>query len=64
MSAECGHAESQYGLGFMLTLGEGAEKDIGKGVWWMEQAVKKGDRYAARVLSDIYRKGLFGVETG
>ena len=61
-AAESGHAESQYDLGFMLILGEGTGKDIAKGIWWMEQAVKDGDRYAARVLSDIYREGLFGVE--
>ena len=61
-AAESEHAESQYDLGWMLILGEGTEKDIAKGVWWMEQAVRNGDTYAARVLSDIYRKGLFGIE--
>ena len=62
-AAVSGHAESQYDLGFMLILGEGTEKDITTGIWWMEQAVKNGDRHAARVLSDIYREGLFGVDS-
>ena len=61
-AAEAGHRMSQYDLGFMLIQGEGAEKDIEKGLWWIEQAAEGGETYAARVLSDIYEKGLFGVE--
>ncbi len=61
MAAQAGHAMSQYDLGFMLILGEGTEKDIEKGLWWMEQAANTGEAYASRVLSDIYQKGLFGV---
>jgi TPR repeat protein len=53
---------SQYDLAFMLLLGEGTEKDVDKGVWWMEQAVKNGEICAARVLSDIYERGMFGIE--
>ena len=60
-AAESGHAMSQYDLGFMLCLGEGAEKDVAKGLWWLEQAVANGDPYAARVLSDVHAKGMFGV---
>lgn len=61
-AAERGHAQSQYDLGFMLVLGEGTEKDVAKGLWWMEQAVANGWEYAALLLSDVYGKGLFGVE--
>ena len=61
-AAEAGHALSQYDLGFMLILGEGTEKDVAKGLWWMEQAVKNGHEFSARVLSDFYRKGAYGVE--
>jgi uncharacterized protein len=61
-AAESGHAMSQYDLAFMLLLGEGTETDTQKGLWWMEQAVKNGHEYAASVLTDIYRDGLFGVE--
>jgi TPR repeat protein len=62
-AAESGHALSQYDLGFMLCLGEGAEKDVPKGLWWLEQAVTNGESYAARLLSDVYAKGMFGVTT-
>ena len=61
-AAESGHALSQYDLGFMLCLGEGTEKDVAKGLWWIEQAVGNGEAYAARLLSDVYAKEMFGVE--
>lgn len=62
-AAEAGHAESQYDLGFMLLLGEGTEKDVEMGLRWMKKAVAGGSVYAAKVLSDIYEKGLYGVGT-
>jgi TPR repeat protein len=61
-AAEQGHALSQYDLGFMLLLGEGTKKDVAKGLWWMEQAVANGWEDAARLLSDVYTRGLFDVE--
>lgn len=62
-AAEGGHGQSQYDLGFMLLLGEGTEKDVAKGLSFMEQAVSNGWEYAARLLSDVYAKGLFGIES-
>ena len=61
-AAESGHALSQYDLGFMLLLGEGINKDIEKGLWWMEQAAKNGNASAARLLSETYQNGVFEVE--
>ena len=61
-AAAAGHAMSQYDLGFMLLLGEGTEKDTRKGLWWMEQAAGNGGTYAARLLTDVYREGIFGIE--
>ena len=61
-AAESGHSLSRYDLGFMLILGEGADKEIEKGLWWMEQAAKNGEACAVRLLSDIYQKGLFEIE--
>ena len=61
-AAEAGHVMSQYDLGFMLLIGEGTEKDIQKGLWWLEQAAGNGGAYAARLLTDVYREGLFGLE--
>ena len=60
-AAEQGHAASQYDLGFMLLLGEGAEKDEANGLWWMEQAAANGYEDAARFLSEAYEKGYCGV---
>src|ERR1041384_1215056 len=62
-AAEHRHGQSQYDLGFMFLLGEGTENDVAKGLWLMEQAVANGWEYAARLLSDVYEKGLFGVES-
>ena len=53
---------SQYELGFMLILGEGADKDIEKGLQWMEKAAENGEAFAMRLLSDVYQNGLFGVD--
>lgn len=61
-AAGCGHAESQYDLGFMLLLGEGTGRDVAKGLWWTEQAVANGSAQAARLLSGVYGDGLFGLE--
>lgn len=58
-AAEAGHSASQYDLGFMLLLGEGTEKDVQKGLWWLEQAVANGASYAASLLADIYTNGRF-----
>ena len=61
-AAGAGHAPSQYDLGYMPLLGEGTMKDIEKGLWWMAEAVKNGEAYAAKVLTDIYNEGQFGLE--
>jgi hypothetical protein len=61
-AAESGHGPSQYDLGFMLLLGEGTEKDVAGGLRWMRKAAANGSTDAARLLSDIYERGLFGVE--
>jgi TPR repeat protein len=46
----------------MLLRGEGTEKDLAKGLWWMKKAAANGSRVAARLLSDTYEQGLFGAE--
>ena len=61
-AAESGDAEAQYNLGLMIVIGEGTEKDLKKGIWWMEQAVKNGYELSAHVLSIIYREGMYGVK--
>ena len=44
---------SQYDLGLMPTIGKGTEKEVGKGLWWVEQAANNGEVCAARLLTDI-----------
>jgi TPR repeat protein len=61
-AAESGDAEAQYNLGLMIVIGEGTEKDLKKGIWWMEKSVKHGYKLAAHVLSIIYREGMYGVK--
>ncbi len=60
--AEKGNAEAQYNLGLMTIIGEGIEKDLKKGMEWMEQAAANGYELAAHVLSIIYREGMYGVK--
>lgn len=61
-AAERGDAEAQYNLGLMVLIGEGTEKDLKKGIGWMEQAAANGYELSAHVLSIIYREGMYGVK--
>ena len=61
-AAESGDAEAQYNLGLMIVIGEGTEKDLKKGIRWMEQAVANGYELSAHVLSIIYREGMYGIK--
>lgn len=60
-AAEQGHAESQYDLGFMLLMGEGAERNTLKGMQWLVQAAEQRNDSACELLVDIYEEGMFGV---
>jgi TPR repeat protein len=57
LSAEQGHAESQYDLGFMLLLGEGGPKNTEEGLMWLERAAEQGEDSAFRLLVDCYEEG-------
>lgn len=61
-AAEGGEAEAQYNLGLMILSGQGTEKDLKKGIGWIEKAVRHGYKLAAHVLSIIYREGMYGVK--
>lgn len=60
-AAEQGHAESQYDLGFMLLLGEGAPQNTDEGLTWLERAGEGGEYSAFRLLVDCYENGYCGV---
>ncbi len=60
--AKKGEGEAQYNLGLMMVIGDGIEKDLKKGIGWMEQAARNGHELSAHVLSIIYREGMYGVK--
>ncbi|MBP6823367.1 MAG: lipid-A-disaccharide synthase [Acidobacteria bacterium] len=60
-AAEQANGEAQYNLATMYLNGEGTEKDVGKGILLLEQAVANGYDYAADFLSDVYKDGHFGI---
>ncbi len=60
--AEKGDGEAQYTLGLMMVIGDGTEKDLKKGIEWMEQAARSGYQLSAHVLSIIYREGMYGMK--
>ncbi len=45
-----------------MVIGEGTEKDLKKGLGWMEQAARNGYKLSAHVLSIIYREGMYGIK--
>jgi TPR repeat protein len=60
-AAEKGHAESQYDLGFMLLLGQGAPRNVEEGLNWLERAGELGEYKAFRLLLDCYENGYCDV---
>lgn len=61
--AKRGDAECQYDLGFMYLLGEGVVADTEVGLRWLRSAAELGELQAARLLSDLYGEGRYGVKT-
>ena len=60
-AAERGHAEAQYNLGFMILEGEGTEKNVDEGLYWLHLSAEQGEDQAIRLLADAYAGGYFGV---
>ena len=60
-AAERGHAEAQYNLGFMILEGEGTEKNVDEGLYWLHLSAEQGEGQAIRLLADAYANGYFGV---
>jgi TPR repeat protein len=59
--AEKGEVLAQYRLGYMLALGQGAEKDLKLAAEWMRKAADQGDAAALTQLGVFYLQGA-GVE--
>lgn len=63
-AGEQGHLEAYYSIGVMYFEGCRAipEKDLGKGLEWLEKAAEIGSENALRYLADIYLNGKEGIE--
>ena len=57
-AAEQGHADSQFYLGLLYTLGEGVPKDDSKCIELYTKAAEQGHVSAQAMLGFIHRKGL------
>ena len=60
-AAERGHPDAQYNLGFMFLLGEGVQTDPDEGLRWLRRSAEQGDEQSIRLLTDLYRNGMYGV---
>ena len=56
-----GDASAMYNLGYMWLHGWGGEQDPDVGIGWLESAAKNGHDHSAKVLSEIYAEGKFGI---
>jgi TPR repeat protein len=61
--ALAGDAKAANKLYFIYREGRGVEKDIRKGIYYLQQAADKGDVAALKNLSVIYRNGLVDKAT-
>lgn len=59
--ANQGDVTSMYNLGYMCLEGWGGEQDINICIAWLETAAKFGHVRSAKVLSEIYLEGKFGI---
>lgn len=60
-AAQVGNSDAQYNLAFMFLKGEGVPQNSVEGIAWLRKAAEQGHDQANRLLADIYRTGLFGV---
>jgi TPR repeat protein len=59
--AKQGDAAAMYNVGYMCLNGWGGEQDANDCIEWLETAAKLGHIRSAKVLSQIYTKGSFGI---
>lgn len=58
VAAEDGDAFAQAQLGHAYITGDGVEKDVETGIYWIERAAKQNDAYALYVLGSVVEQGL------
>ena len=59
--ANQGDADAMYNVGYMCLHGWGGEQNTDIGMGWLESAAKNGHDRSAKVLSEIYAEGKFGI---
>jgi TPR repeat protein len=59
--AHTGNVKAMYNMGYMCLKGWVGEQDPNKCIKWLEKAAEEGHIRSARVLSEIYTKGSFGI---
>ena len=59
--ANQGDAAAMYNVGYMCLEGWGGKLDTNLCLVWLENATKSGHVPSARMLSEIYTKGKFGI---
>ena len=61
-AAEQGHPTAQFNLGAAYFNGEGVVKNEEEAVKWFLKAAESGDDNAQKVVGDLYRYGMYGIE--
>jgi TPR repeat protein len=59
--ANRGDETAMYNVGYMCLEGWGGEQDMNVCIAWLETAAKFGHVRSAKVLSEIYAEGKFGI---
>lgn len=59
--ADLGDVKAMYNMGYMCLKGWGGEHDSGQCIRWLEIAAGQGHEKSAKILSQIYSKGKFGI---
>jgi len=60
-AADQGNADGQFGLGVMLSIGEGIKKDPVEARRWITLAAEQGHKQAINVMAQAYLSGQLGI---
>ncbi|BET21475.1 hypothetical protein RGT18_10630 [Solobacterium moorei] len=61
-SADLGSLSGMANLSLCMLEGKGCEKDIPKGLLWMDKASVKGNGIASTLMGDYYQEGKYVVQ--
>ena len=60
-AADQGNADGQFGLGTMLSTGEGVKKDPAEARRWISLAAEQGHKQAINVIAQAHLSGQLGI---